>query len=319
MACISVDFDGSLGLDFVISEKIPNRELINQINYLKEAGNYIKIVTARGSYNSTIEERTEKYYHQIKNYLDLNEIKYDEISFVKEFADLYIDDLAIRPDEIVITKDMSSIFTGNIVTRINDTVIKSGSTISNEYEWYKAYDNKEDIPEIINVTRNSLVYKYIQNNNKLDLNILLGKINRYKEYSKLNNLKFNSYIEGIKTHLKNNPIHNSDKLVYSLYKLNIYPTFAHGDLSLYNIIPTDNEIKFIDPLYHKDKFGSYIVDYAKLLFSIKFYKGDVGMFNEIKNIIDLNYIDILIAAECIRVASYRKQFNFIAENLINEL
>jgi len=30
-------------------------------------------------------------------------------------------------------------------------------------------------------------------------------------------------------------------------------------------------------------------------------------------------MDVLIAAECVRVASYKSEYSFIAENLINEL
>jgi len=319
---VSVDFDGTLclGLDFEIKNKTPNTILIGKINYLKSKGNYIKIVTARGSYNTSIEERTKKYYNIIKDYLDKNGVNYDEISFNKEFADIYIDDLAIRPEEVTITKDLSSSFTDNVVTRINDTVIKSGKTIEKEYEWYKSYLHKKDIPEILNVTRHSIVYKYIESYGKLNYDSLFDKIDRYKDYDPLNNLTFNSYIININDHIISNQILiDYKKLIYMLQEINIEPSFAHGDLSITNIIPTENGIKFIDPLYNKDKFGSYIIDFAKLLFSVKFYLGDVKLFEELKSKINIGYIDTLIASECVRVASYKQQYNFIAENLINEL
>jgi len=320
---VVVDFDNTiaLGNGFSISDKIPNTYLIEKINSLKASGNYIKIVTARGAYNSTLEERTSKYYTIIKEYLDKNGVLYDEISFNKEFADIYIDDLAIRPNEVIITKDLSSSFTDNIVTRINDTVIKSGKTITDEYEWYNAYEDKNDIPEILNITRHSLIYKYIEKNGSIDFSVLTKTINKYRQYKPLNDLTFDSYIENIRKHLSNNKhITNGDKLLWNLKAIEneIKPTFAHGDLSIDNIITTNNGLKFIDPLYGKDKFGSHIVDYAKLLFSIKFYKGDIRMFNTMRSW-GTTQIDILIASECVRVASYKSSFSFISENLINEL
>jgi hypothetical protein len=53
--------------------------------------------------------------------------------------------------------------------------------------------------------------------------------------------------------------------------------------------------------------------------SFKFYKNDSASFNYIKEKSKIDYIDILIAAESVRVASYKKEYSFIAENLINEL
>ncbi len=318
---ISVDIDGTLALGngFELASKQPNRALIEKVNDLKRSGNYIKVVTARGAYNSTLEERRNKYYKIVAEFLQINGIMYDEISFNKEFADIYIDDLSIRPDEVVITKDLSSSFTDNIVTRINDTVIKSGKTVLDEYEWYNAYQDKNDIPEILNVTRHSLIYKYIEKEQNHFLVSLLNIIKKYKEYPRLNDLTFFSYIENIKTHLqKNDLITNGNKLITLLCRLNFPPTFSHGDLSIENVIMTKNGIKLIDPLYSKNRFGSYMIDYAKLLFSIKFYKGDVGRFNLLRGDFH-DVIDTLIASECVRVASYKSQYSFIAENLINEL
>src|ERR1035437_6615664 len=283
---IAIDFDGTIctGLDFEIKNKRPNLQLIERINYLRSCGNYIKIVTARGAYNSTIQERTAKYYQSIKSYLETNKIGYDEISFNKEFADIYIDDLAVRPDEVVITKDLSSGFTDNVVTRLNNMVIKTGETIEQEYNWYSVYQHKSDLPEILNITRHSIVYKYIEVNGNLDIDLLLHKINLYRQYPRMNELRFDSYIVNICKHLdKNEHITTGlgNKLLNRLNTIKIEPTFAHGDLSIQNIIPIYYGIKFIDPLYGHDKFGSYLTDFAKLLFSVKFYDGNWSLFAEI--------------------------------------
>ncbi len=322
MSIFSVDFDGTLALGngFDISSKSPNLFLIDKINYLKKSGNYIKIVTARGAYNTTIEERTAKYYQPIKTFLDTNGVLYDEISFNKEFADIYIDDLSIRPEEVVITKDLSSTFTDNIVTRINDTVIKSGKTVTDEYEWYNAYQDKNDIPEVLNVTRHSLIYKFIEKEGLVNFEELFGIMLKYSKYKPLNTCSFDSYVSNIEVHLsKNKNITNGKKLLNELEWIHLSPTFSHGDLSIDNIIPTSTGIKIIDPLYAKNKFGNYILDYVKLLFSVKFYRNDLSLFFELKKWADFPYIDTLVASECVRVASYKSQYSFIAENLINEL
>lgn len=323
MAIVVVDFDGTLALGFnsAIKDKPSNTKLIEHINYLKSKGNYIKVVTARGAYSNTLEQRTLKYYDIIKAYLDTNNVQFDELSFNKEYADIYIDDLSILPHELETTQDMSSDFTKNIVTRINDVVIKSGLTTKDEYLWYSAYENKEDIPEILNITSHSIFYRYIFVDNRLTINPdrVFEKIESYKEYPRLNDLGFGTYILNIDKHLKGNDITGSKKLIELLMPLNINPTFSHGDLSIKNILPVHGGLKLIDPLYSSEKFGSYIIDYAKLLFSIKFYDGNIELFNSLKAKINIDCIDILIAAECVRVASYKKQFNFIAENLINEL
>jgi hypothetical protein len=323
---VSVDFDGTIcsGLDFNIEQKIPNTHLIEQINYLRRAGNYIKIVTARGSFNSTLQERSIKYLDPIRAFLEKNGVEYDMISFNKEFADIYIDDLAIRPDEVVVTKDLSSGFTKNVVTRLNNMVIKTGETVDREYLWYEAYQNKDDLPVIINRTRHSIVYKYVEPLGELNYEQLLIKIGVYKSYPRLSPLEFGDYIESIIEHLQNNSRIKKGqilKLLDALYTVNglVPGTFAHGDLSIDNIIPVQDGFRFIDPLYHEEKFGSYLLDYAKLLLSLKFYRGDCDTFDMIREDLNIPFIDILIAAEAVRVSTYKKQFSFIAENLINEL
>jgi hypothetical protein len=86
-----------------------------------------------------------------------------------------------------------------------------------------------------------------------------------------------------------------------------------------NIIPTRLGIKLIDPLYSATKFGSYEIDIAKLCFSFKFYKNDSASFYYVKQKCNIPHIDTLIAAESVRVASYKNEYSFVAENLIREL
>jgi len=231
--------------------------------------------------------------------------------------DIYIDNFSFRNSK---QKNLSTGFTKNTVIRKRNTVIKTGNTVVFEKEWYSAYKNKKHIPKVITYNDDQIILEYIRRNEDFNLDDVFELIDVYKTYDKLNELKFSNYVENIKNHLlKNFNITNGDKLLNKLSTLNLKSTFCHGDLSVMNIIPTTNGLKMIDPLYSKHKFGSYELDFAKLCFSFKFYKNDSASFKYIKEKSKITYIDILIAAESVRVASYKNEYSFIAENLINEL
>jgi hypothetical protein len=218
------------------------------------------------------------------------------------------------------TRPLPTGFTDNSVTQVDGLVVKTGKAIHNEYEWYSSYQDKADIPAIVGVQGNSLVMEYIERSGTLRTQEIMDIIRKYKKYPPLNKLADDAYYFRIKEHLlKNNLINNGTKLLERMCIMAIEPTFYHGDLSVYNIIPSSTGLKLIDPLYSKDTFGSYILDYAKLLFSLKFYNNDMKMYDELRALSGIVGIDVLIAAECVRVATYKKQFSFIAENLINEL
>lgn len=217
-------------------------------------------------------------------------------------------------------KNLSTGFTSNNVVKIGNTIIKKGKLIELENDWYSSFKDKNYIPKILSYQNNCLVLEYIENDGNLNLNNLYDLIECYKKYDKLNDLKFETYVENIKTHLiKNRKIKSGKKLLNLLSKLEIKSTFSHGDLSVMNMIQSKSGLKLIDPLYSKNKFGSYEIDLAKLCFSLKFYNNDIQSFLAIKQKYDIKYLDILIAAEAVRVSSYKKEYSLIAENLINEL
>jgi hypothetical protein len=231
--------------------------------------------------------------------------------------DIYIDNFSFRNSK---QKDLSTGFTKNTVIKNKNKVIKIGELVCFENEWYQSYKNKKQIPNIIAYQNNQIVLEYIKRSGDFNLDDVFELIDTYKTYDKLNDLRFDIYIKNIENHLfKNFDITNGYKLIDKLNQIQIEPTFCHGDLSVMNMIPTINGLKLIDPLYSKHKFGSYELDLAKLCFSFKFYKNDSASFNYIKEKSNIKYIDTLIAAEAVRVSSYKKEYSFIAENLINEL
>lgn len=231
--------------------------------------------------------------------------------------DIYVDNFSFRKSK---AKDLSTGFTKNKVYKTNKFVIKEGTTVADEYAWYAFYKNKKHIPKIVSYSSNMITMSYIKRDADVQLDDVFELIDEYKQYDALNDLQFDAYIANITNHLSNNKgIINGPLLLDKLRTINLQPTFCHGDLSIMNIIPTKLGLKLIDPLYSKSKFGSYELDIAKLCFSFKFYKNDSASYTYIKQRSDLHYIDCLIAAEAVRVASYRSEYNFIAENLINEL
>jgi len=69
-----------------------------KINALREAGHYIIIHTARHmkTCNGNLGQVNARISQQTLNWLDKNNIQYDEIYFGKPWADIYIDDNAFR-------------------------------------------------------------------------------------------------------------------------------------------------------------------------------------------------------------------------------
>lgn len=79
----------------------PNVNLITVINKLYENGFYIKILTARGNLScKTRAEADSKFRPIIEKWLFDNNVCYNELSFDKELALYYVDDLSLLPNDI---------------------------------------------------------------------------------------------------------------------------------------------------------------------------------------------------------------------------
>lgn len=208
-------------------------------------------------------------------------------------------------------------FTQNIVQRDGEFVTKTGKTAEDEAIWYNHYLDKEDIPKIIESNSVSLKMEFIESSGAYTVEEVIELVEKYKSYQPLNKLTFKSYYENILKHVEKSDISNGHILIDKLKTISLEPTFAHGDLSVRNIIKSDR-VKLIDPLYYRN-FGSYILDLCKFAFTLKFYNGNWQGFDLVKAHVNLPYFDVLVACECVRVATYNKKFDFIAENLINEL
>ena len=202
-------------------------------------------------------------------------------------------------------------FTTNIVERYGDMVKKTGTSTVDELIWYSAYPTKKHLP-------NTIALEFIESVGAVDLDEVITIVEAYKSFQPLNKTTFATYYDRILYHIEKSDVPNGYKLIEKLKFVTLEPTFAHGDLSIRNIIQSKDGVKLIDPLYLKN-FGSYILDYAKLAFTLKFYDGNVDGFEKIKAQANFSSFDVLVACECARVATYRRAFDFVLENLINEL
>jgi tRNA A-37 threonylcarbamoyl transferase component Bud32 len=327
---IVIDFDGTLALGDTsdINQMYPNLKLITLINQMYEDKNYIKIVTARGGKScSTIQEKENKYQAIITNWLFIHNIKYHELSFNKEYGDIYIDDRGYNIKDTIFYNKLDSKFTTNKVRRINDCVVKKSKSSKQEVEWYnKAFQIGLDIPTVLSYDNDTIATSFIKGIECDDVNLLISTLRRFKSTNPTNKVNFNSYIERIQSHIENNPlIKEGNKLIELLHKINPLNTFNHGDFSTHNLIKSEDKLYLIDPIHSEDIYQSYIIDAAKHLFSILYYNLNADFFNLCYNEyvskldIDSYELDILIACESIRVANRKKQLIDISNNLIDAL
>jgi hypothetical protein len=327
---ISVDFDGTLALGDTsnIPEMKPNTSLISILNEIYEDGNEINVVTARGSKScNSFKQRREKYLDIIKNWLEHNHVSYNSISFFKEYADIYFDDKSINIKDSIKYEKLDSIFTQKKVRRLNDYVVKRSETSTSEYYWYKeAAKIKTLTAKVLSYDSDTITTKYIKGERFNDPRISLEILKNFRKNPPLNDHTFENYISRIKNHAENNPlIVNFDRCERNLNTINVSSSFNHGDFSIDNMIQDGGKLYLIDPIYSKDLFQSFYLDAAKHLFTILYYELNHELYNTCRNLyekelqIKKREMDVLICAESIRVATYKKEISSISNNLIDAL
>jgi tRNA A-37 threonylcarbamoyl transferase component Bud32 len=327
---IVIDFDGTLALGDTSSiiSMTPNLGLIKIINQMYLDGNYIKIVTARGSKScKNIDERYSKYLDQLQNWLKHNEVYYNEISFNKEYGDIYIDDRCYNIKGTILYSKLDSRFTENKVRRINDHVIKKSSTSKTEFLWYSHASNIGiNIPRILSYDTDTLATEYLDGVKSTKIEKITEILRVFKNSESLNKSEFATYKNRIENHLvKNSNIKNADKIIRLLGEINPPRTFNHGDFSVDNIIESNGKIFLIDPIYDYSLFQSFWIDSAKHLFTILYYSLDINFYEACRKKyieelgVEEKALDILIASESIRVSNRKKNLIDISNNLIDSI
>ena len=327
---IVVDFDGTLALGDTtdISTMHPNLKLIEYINTMYDDGNIIKIVTARGSKScKTYEEREVKYLNIIKKWLLKYNIKYTNISFFKEYGDVYIDDRCHYIDSPIVYKNYNTKFTNNNVKRFNEKVFKVGEaeSISNEIKWFK-YAKTLDlkIPTIfsydvntISMTFHETLMPYTQ-----DVPELIKILTLFKNTQAASTSSLDTYKQRIVNYINKNSIIEKEKFIQRVFDLEIPCTFNHGDFSTQNILHTDNGLVLIDPIFSETLYQSYQIDIAKFLFTILFFEKNSDFYERCRSQFCINFkintlhLDTLIACEAIRVANRKTQLIDVVNSLV---
>lgn len=309
---IVVDFDGTLamGNKSHITLAEPNYILIDRLRVLKKELNvYIKIVTARGSKaNLTLEEKQKRYLNLIEEFCKLYNIPYDEISFNKEYGELYIDDMTIGQfDEFF---PLKSKFTNNHIIFTKDTVIKNSKTSLFEKTWYDTATTRFLVPKVLFCNDTTIITERIYSDNDVKLESCIELLYKFKNNT-IYNFPYQTYIQNIPSIEYSSE--KTIKIINHISSNNLEPTFFHGDFTKQNLINFNNKIFLIDPNY-KYIFGNYITDAAKLYFSLVAYEQNIYEATKLVNIFG-KIIILYAVAEGLRVCRYMPEYISIVNNI----
>lgn len=315
---IAVDFDNTLALGNYahISLLAPNRQLIERLRALKQTINpEIKIVTARGAKDRLREKsKRKKYAAHITEWLNKYGVPFDQISFNKEYANLYIDDQTIAPlDDF--TGEISG-FTGNKVVLTENMAIKTCKTALFEFEWYKeARTRGFNVPDVLFCNDCCIITQWQKCYRKPTAADFIQVLERFKGMQHGENMPFSSYLENLPTDIQETS-EAVKRVLAELPGKRHYSTFFHGDLSTTNVLgfgPDGGAPILIDPNY-KHIFGSYLTDAGKAVFSLIAYEAN---YPDAEKIVEHFGKEVLhfAVAEGLRVCKYREEYVTMVNNI----
>lgn len=280
-----VDFDNTItrstnGID--INKEMPEIrwEVVNHLEELKRAGHYLKVVTARGclSCNNDMQKRIAKYYARVKYILDVNGIPYDELSFNKEYGEIYLDDSCgnVIYDDIEIFHNPNS---KNTVVRYGNMIVKEGPTTGDEWKWYEK-NNVFHTPENIyfNPKQKILYMKYIKPGIITDWDY--SRVLRTAMNCKTTKGENDCWDKFVADTLNRSKLRLDEELLgfindlyHSTYEtmLNSYSEESHGDLTVSNIICSGCVPYVIDPVAPEGQYRGIWLDLGKFMFSTNKY------------------------------------------------
>ena len=312
---IAVDFDGTLALGNYhhIAQLAPNRELIRRLQEARNTVNpVVKIITARGAKDGlTDDQKARKYGGPIRAWLTKYGVPFDELSFRKEYADLYIDDMTIAPHSGFY--GLKSTFTGNPVILTETTAIKHSQTAPFEAHWYeRARLLGFPVPVVLFHNSDTIITERIRDHEKPNGEIFINLIRQFAE-TPGEPLEYQTYIENIGQPDQYSGItHESCMVIDSLKDREHKGTFFHGDLSTTNVLCAPTPF-LIDPNC-KYIFGSYLTDAGKAAFSLIAYE---AQFQEAEKIAAAFGPDVwrYAVAEGLRVCKYAPKYISIVNNI----
>jgi len=302
---IAVDFDGTLtiGNTGTIPELKPNMFLIERLrNVRRTADAYIKIVTARGARAGlTLEQKAYAYHTQIAEWLRKYEVPFDMISFNKEYAHVYIDDMAILP--MADLHGFESYYTRNKILDTGATIVKQCSTAETEHGWYQLAElmlrhTAITIPKVLFANKDVIITQKFERTRATKFKDLFEVAMRFSTLKAFNTHNFETYVHNIVV-----PTEANSQVKQAIAMLPMFEheaTFYHGDLSVDNCIIYEYGRALIDP--NPKVFGSYITDLGKAMISSYATKLDIDINHHVKFALPF------AIAEGLRVAKYRTEF-----------
>ena len=206
-------------------------------------------------------------------------------------------------------------------------MVKRSDHSKSEAAWYTiAHDLGISIPTLLSYDQDTITTQFVDGKSCLNARHTLDILSKFKNSKSLTSATFNDYIKRIELHLNNlSNIVGGNNLISSLKTIDVTPSFNHGDFSVDNMIEKNGILYLIDPIFSSDLFQSYVLDAAKHLFSILYYHLDSEFYTACRTLyeehlnIDSYSLDILIAAESIRVAGHRSCLSSLSNNLICSL
>lgn len=332
---IVIDFDDTLAFttDRNWADAAPNVELIEKCNKLHDSGWTIDIFTARGSISCNTRAHAEaKYGPQIREWLVKHNVKYNTLSFDKPLAAYYIDDKGISPELFLDTdiRDLEGGLSGSDIYTDGHLVHKTDKNSHEAAAWLKyAMYHNINVPKVERVVGDTITMEYIpanltyfENNSYKAIALIQETLEKLESVEEPNKeLTFDDYIGRIVGHVNKANVPMFNDIAERLSKLDLQPSFSHGDFSIKNLLfyelTGEAELCLIDPI--PSCFGNKQLDIPKFIASLiineySYKHQELSMKTLcIYNNLDIKEQWLLVASEIIRVYKYHPNKDFIIQ------
>ena len=349
---IIIDFDDTISftLNRDWEHAAPNQAVIDKINDLYEQGWEVYIVTARGqlSCNGDSAAADTKYRKQIELWLEKHGVNYTLLSFQKFLAAYYVDDKMLSPEQF--TKLEVSVLragqSGAFVERRGDRVTKTGARVRNEAEWYRIASDRipEHLPIVYSFVGDTLTLEYVESSpprkiGSREIGLLIDLIlNFRKDDWPSSDASVDTMVHRLDDHIRlceedyraadvdiallQHHLHQS----FSNSSWDAVRSFSHGDFSLDNILWAPGRVVLIDPIYDRELYSSYVLDFGKLLHSLHRHRHDEAYSLLVRRLNSLPIGNLKIAelSQWIRIVKYlqgderARVIRFIADTQRND-
>lgn len=309
---------------------VPNTLLIAKLNSLYDNGWEVNYYTARGTLScSSRDDASTKYRNGIELWFKKNNVKYHKLSFDKPLASYYIDDKAITPEGFLDLdiEIMHGGLSGAQIERRGTKVYKTHSNSLEVAQWYKEASNIIKSVKVHSMVGDTLCIDFIESTNEPRIDQIEFIINKFSTVPSF--IPFSTYKARVYAHLE---LHNADytKEVQQMMRLyeefyNENKSFSHGDMSLDNMINSNDILYLIDPNHPKDLYSSYLLDVSKVMQSAKrFNRTHVYDYFANKYSSYIKEIKLLELTHWVRMIKYEKPENInnidnMIRNLLKEI